>query len=313
MNILFEKRINYKDRYLLNDYGKGDIIPLVSDTMFHVMLNNESRKQYAAYLLSLILKEDYQEIFDNISFSKSELEKEKYHTANKTVDLVCKIKGKVYNIEMNNNSDLSTLERNIDYANQLYASSRRRGKKYQFTPVVQININNFSFEGNDKVMDDFYLKSEDDIILTDKIRIIYLYLPNIRRKYYNKEKLSDIDKLLLIFNEKDSKKLSELYRGDTIMNDYRKEALDASEDDEILGLYDKEKEEEMLRIAREEEYRVRWKKEGLEEGRAEGLVQGKQQAKIEMIKSLFQNNVPIEIISKSTSLSTSDVEKIIKE
>ena len=178
-------------------------------------------------------------------------------------------------------------------------------------------------------MDDFYLKSEDDIILTDKIRIIYLYLPIIRRKYYNKEKLSDIDKLLLIFNEKDSKKLSELYRGDTIMNDYREEALDASEDDEILGLYDKEKEEEMLRIAREEEYRVRWKKEGLEEGRAEGraegreegreegkaegLVQGKQQAKIEMIKSLFQNNVPIEIISKSTSLSTSDVEKIIKE
>ena len=61
MNILFEKRINYKDRYLLNDYGKGDIIPLVSDTMFHVMLNNESRKQYAAYLLSLILKEDYQD------------------------------------------------------------------------------------------------------------------------------------------------------------------------------------------------------------------------------------------------------------
>ncbi|MGM9878471.1 MAG: hypothetical protein ACI31R_00350 [Bacilli bacterium] len=41
--------LNRNDSYELkptSELKKGDKIPLVSDTMFHVMINNESRKKY---------------------------------------------------------------------------------------------------------------------------------------------------------------------------------------------------------------------------------------------------------------------------
>ena len=52
---ILELPISRKNAYLLKELKKGDRIPIVSDVMFHTMLNNESRKQYAAYLLYLLL------------------------------------------------------------------------------------------------------------------------------------------------------------------------------------------------------------------------------------------------------------------
>ena len=46
----------------LKELKKGERIPIVSDTMFHVMLNNSSRKQYSAYLIALVLNLDYEKV-----------------------------------------------------------------------------------------------------------------------------------------------------------------------------------------------------------------------------------------------------------
>ena len=299
-----------EDRYKLEDYGKGEMFPAVSDVMFHTMINNESRKQYIAYLLSLTLEKDYDEIYHGIVFNKQQLDKENYHDSKKTVDLVCTIDGEVYNVEMNNNMDASMLERNISYMEKLYSGSMKRGDKtYHYNKVIQININNFNFVGNKKEIDEFYIVNNDKEVLTDKLRIIYIYLPLIRKKLYNKADLTTLEKLLLTFNEKENVELDKLIKGDKIMEEYRTDAYEASQEEEILGLYDKEKEAERLKMISLDYATEKGMKQGLEQGRKEGT----EKTKVEIAKKLIKMGISLEQVSEGTGMDIKDLEKMNKE
>ena len=244
---LFEREITRKNSYELRKIKEGDIIPLVSDIMFQTMMNNESRKKYVAYLLSLILEEDFNKVNDGLEFMKDNLDKDNYHDSRKTVDLVCRLDDKIYNIEMNNNCDVSRLERNISYLGDLFKSQMKIGNKYSYNNVIQININNFSFKDKEEVIEKYYISNEENEKLTNKVQFIYIYLPKIREKYYNKEELSELEKLLLIFNEESSDSIEEMLKGNDIMAEYRLEAQYAGTETNVIGVYDKEATDEMLR------------------------------------------------------------------
>lgn len=300
MKPILKRSLIQDDRYRLQDYREGEMLPIVSDVMFHTMLNNESRKQYVSYLLSLILEKDYKEIYNSIQFSKEELDKENYHDSKKTVDLVCTVDKEVFNIEMNNNMSIPSLERNISYINRLYAGSMKQGdKKYHYNKVIQININNFNFDGNTNIIDEFYIKNKNSEVLTDKIKILYIYLPLIRKKMYNnKEKLTLLEKLFLVFNEKDSNELKKLIKGEKIMEEYRQDAIDASQKSEILGLYDKEKESERLEQIR------------LDYAREEGVEEGELQASLKIAKNLIKRGYSLEEVSINTELDIETLKNI---
>ena len=128
MKCLLDQEVSNKNKFELKkstELKEDDIIPIVSDVMFKTMLGNESKKKYVSYFLSLILEKDYKKIYDNILFLKNELDKNKYNDTRKTVDLIVKIDGVIYNIEMNNNYQKTYIERNIEYITELYKSSRK--------------------------------------------------------------------------------------------------------------------------------------------------------------------------------------------
>ena len=105
MKCLLDEKINKEFKYELKsskELQSNDIIPMVSDTMFHIMLGSEKNKKFLCYFLSLVLKRNYQEIYDNIKFIKNEIDNDNYYDAKKTLDLIIKLDGKLYNIEMNN-------------------------------------------------------------------------------------------------------------------------------------------------------------------------------------------------------------------
>jgi len=305
---LLSKKISYELSYDLRDIEKGDAIPLVSDTMFYTMFNNSKRKKYVAYFLSLILEEDYNEILENIEFEKENLDKLNISDSKKTVDLICKVKDKYYNIEMNNNStDKEKMERNISYLGKIYSSSMKKGiKKYHYNNVLQININNFNFEGNEKAIDKFYIQNDDIQKLTDKITLIYIYLPLIRKKYYNKRELTRFEKFMIVLNEKKSEDLDNLIKEDSVMEEYRRDAIDASNDYGIVGLYDKEQEQEMLFNATLD----RKYQEGIQKGIQEGEQNGIQKEKLNIVKRLMEMNMKIEDISKITDLSVKEIKEL---
>ena len=105
------------------------------------------------------------------------MDKNRYHDSNQTVDFVCELEGEVYNIEMNNNTSISSLERNVSYVHELYKSKMQRGGTYNYQKTIQINLNNFSFVGNHETIETYQLRNEKGEVLTDKIKIIYIYFP----------------------------------------------------------------------------------------------------------------------------------------
>ena len=138
------------------------------------------------------------------------------------------------------------------------------------------------------------------------IKIINIYLPNIRKKYYNKEELNELDKVMLVLNEEDNNNLSKLYKGERVMEDYVKDAKRASINDDIVGLYDKEMHEELLRNT--ELYNAEQK--GLNKGLKEGKEKGIRENKIETAKNMLKESISIDIISKVTGLTKEEIEKL---
>ena len=305
-----DRKISTIGNYPLLEYYDGYKIPIVSDSMFKTMINNESRMEYICYLISALFDEDYNEVLNNTTFIKTELDKVKKEESKKTVDLLCKIKGKIINVEVNNNTSKSLLERNLAYMFSLYHGDMKEGSKYRFNNTIQVNINNFRFSGKKDVLEECYItnirKLPKDIndfdIYSNKIRIINIYLPNINKKEYNKLKL--YEKLLLIFNENDEELLNDLSEGDEIMEKYVKGSKEASEKDEVIGMYNEELHKEKLRLAEIDEFR--------ELGHEEGLKEGTQKTKEETAKKMLQEGLDISIISRCTDLSIEEVEKLKK-
>lgn len=291
---MLERKTSKKNAYVKKEYTKGYKIPIISDTMFETMINNESRKKYAVLIIASVLKRDYDEIYDSIEYVKNKLDKQLDIEKGREVDFICKLKDEYIGIEMNNNYSKESYERNISYAMGIYKSKEIRGSRYSFNKVIQININNFTFENNNKEVEEYALRNEDGEYLTEKIKIINIYLPNIRKKYYNKEELNELDKVMLVLNEEDNNNLSKLYKGERVMEDYVKDAKRASINDDIVGLYDKELHEELLRNT--ELYNA--KQKGIREN------------KIETAKNMLKESISIDIISKVTGLTKEEIEKL---
>ena len=214
--------------------------------MFTTMRNNEEE---ISLFLAYYTNKDYEYIYNNLLFLKNKLDKTKNVEAKRTVDMLVNLDGKVYNIEMNNNASKTMLERNLDYNNRIYHSKRVTGSKYEYQYTIQFNINNFTFKGNDSTIEEYYIQNQK-YILTDKIKFVFIYLPNIRKKYYNKEKLSNLERLLMVFNESNKKEAMKIAGGSEVMKEYRKEAEEASAYDDMIEslTYDRE---EMLRCTME--------------------------------------------------------------
>ena len=103
---------------------------------------------------------------------------------------------------------------------------------------------------------------------------------------------------MLVFNEENNEKLSKVYEGESIKEEYVKDAKRASMEDDIVGLYDKELHEEKLRITE------------LEEAREEGIEIGTKRSILETAKKFLKEKVDIDIISKCTGLTKEEINNL---
>ena len=96
-------------------------------------------------------------------------------------------------------------------------------------------------------------------------------------------------------------KLEEAYKGDTFMENVI-DVANAIAGKKKIPLYLSES--EIRKLDREEAIQ-----EGYDSGKADGI----EQKQTEMIINLYKNNVPINIISKSSGLNEEEVKKIISQ
>ena len=186
-DLLYDRKISHEHQVKFYPMEEGKKISIMSDTMFKAIFYNENRIKYSSKLISYYLEVSYEDLLNNLILSKGELDKEKEFDKGERSDYVASFNGTSINIEINKNDSLKILNRNMEYAHRLFAKKIKRGNKnnYQYTQVIQFNINNFSFEGIDKIVDVYAPRNKDGIILDDKIIFIQIYIPNLIKKWYN--------------------------------------------------------------------------------------------------------------------------------
>ena len=169
-----------------------------------------------------------------------------------------------------------------------------------YPPFIQCNINNFTPKGENRSAVLYYLSDDKGTPLTDDFLIIEIYLPNIRKKWYNLckkeelDKLDELEKTLLIYNEKTNELSSVLYEGDDLIEKYLKEAYETSKDEEVLGLYDLEElnREKMTFIKRA------------------SFEKGKEEEKLSLARKLLKKKFSIKDIIELTDLSKEQIEDL---
>ena len=290
---------------LSRNIKKGQKISILSDTMLKAMFQNENRIKYSAKFLSYFIDVEYEDILNNICLAKNELDKNNENDKGERCDYVALLSDTSLNIEVNNNSSLEVLERNMEYAHRLYSKKIRRGEEnYQYTQVIQFNLNNFAFKGNDKIVDIYTVTNDDNIGLSNKLIFVQIYVPNLRKKWYTKgmKSLSEEEKYILALVEMDLDKLNDL-GGENIMDEYVKEAEEVSFEGGVGEAYDKEW------ALRDQGYRDGLS-QGKAEGKAEGFSQGKVENKKEIAKNMLSKAMEVELISEITGLSIEEIKNL---
>lgn len=182
----------------------------------------------------------------------------------------------------------------MDYAHHIYSIKIQVGSQYHYRQVIQFNLNNFSFKGNDKIFDSYYIQNEEGILLNDKLIFVQIYIPNLRKKWYTTgiESLTEAERFILTLIEQNLEDSKELGKGAHIMEEYIQEAIEVGEDFSFGESYDKEW------AMREQEHR---------DGFEEGIQQGIQQKQVEIVKNMLKKNLPIDTIMEITGLSEEEI------
>ena len=262
------------------------IIPITNDGMFKAIFGREENIKFPCKLLSYIVDINYEELLKKLRFTKNETGKKKLLEKSYRNDLVVIVGDTTINIEMNNNSDQEIRDRNFEYLMRL----RNDKKSKMYPPVIQININNFSYQDDEVVRRDYAVMSDDKVLLTNKIIVVDIYLSNIKKKSYNKDKLSEMERFLLIGIEEDRKKALEYVGGDILMKNLEETIEEVSLDDDLYEAYDKE-----------------WALKDQAER------DGKEEHKREMVITMLEQGLFISEISYATKIPEEYIEKIIEE
>ena len=201
---LYNYPINTDYTIKLDKLSVGEKISIFSNAMFMTMFENEARIVYSALFASYFIEDiTFEELLENIVLVKNELDKTHEKKKGLRSDYVAQIGDSKINIEINNNYTLEVMERNIEYVFRLYANKVNRGSKNEYTQIIQLNLNNFAFEGNDKIIDVYTLRNDEGINLTNKIIIVQIYVPNLRKKWYTSgiESLNELERYILTLTE----------------------------------------------------------------------------------------------------------------
>ena len=280
--------------YLKQLDEKMDMIPLSYDLVFKSIfkLNLNLLVDFLNTSLKIEISKD-----DKIRILDSELPVTNKNERKKMVDIIVSINDKIFiDIEMNRSKFEYVMERNFNYLDKIATIIFEKGKSIKDINNIQLNLNISPFEED----------LEDIIVpyglLTQKIypsnkRLIIKSLALYSKLYYNEGvKTKEIIWYTMLL----AKTFSELYElsgqilDEKEVNKLMEAMIEMSNDEFILHEWQKDKMDALV------------KQNEMEGAKKQGIMENK----IEIAKNLLNMNMRIEDISKATSLTETDIQKI---
>lgn len=297
---------------------KNKIIEATFDPVFKALLSDENCREYLADLIHMCTKIPKEEIIRNVIIKNSELMNNKSKEKRKTADLIVEVTRNIIILEMNREKYDGWMQKDISYQNKVSSEQFLRGEEYtDELKVIEINFNNFHMFDERPIIKFQMIDKERLLIENENYERYHVNLALIRKKYYNKEKLSKEEKELLMLTINNISELNEIVGEDGTMKKASEKLKDLSEDTDMIGLYDREVVERkvrnsMIRTAERKATERGMKKgikQGIQQGIKEGIEKGIQQNKKEMIINMLNENIDINIISKITGLNKEEILK----
>ena len=265
-----------------------------------IMLDPENRdylKEIIHYVTGISLNE-----LENIRVEN--IEHIINHRKNKKMqsDIIVSVGNRILNIEMNKNYYPGVFNKNSAYLQKIGASLYVTNKNYLDTKqIIQINFDNFSyFKENQEIYKFLYKEETSNIILPENTIKYHVDLAYIYDKCYNKpvENLSKFERCCLLLMAETKEFASKIAGNDRIMKKVYEKLESLNSDEQIIGLYDAEKEAERI------------KETQLLGAERKGMEKGIKQRNIEIAKNMLKNSVDILDIAKYTELTVEEIESL---
>lgn len=286
------------------------IYNLLNDYLFK---NIMSKEKYLKYLLANIFGI---KVNSNIKLLDKELGRKYKKEKAGIVDLLLEFDNKKYIVELQNCNKYNLEERSLYYTSKLYSSELIRNEDYEKLKVTGILILvNHDFNNN-KLYDECLIKSiYDNKIFSNKIDIRIFNI-----KYT--AKLNDLNNIKVriakfMINDKLAE-LKLLSGNDKILNEIVKEIEIYNQDKEmyqIMTLWDEkfeseQKEQKRIMEVGRQEGKKEGRTAGIKEGKKKGIKEGRKSERKLIVSNLIKNNVPLELVMKSTGLSEQEIKQI---
>mgnify|MGYP003293334975 CR=1 FL=1 len=271
-----------------------DNITGLSDTMFKaIMSTNED-------ILVKILNSIFSNNIKNIKYLNGELPISEFIEKGRRLDLYIEEDESIIDIEVTNNYNITMIDRNLGFLSKMYTSTVEKGDDYTlYKPTKTINL--IGNKSNEKMKLICSYTDQFGDIISNKLIYCEIYIQNFIELWYNKNE-DEINKykylIMLGLNKKELNRFNLEY-GDEIVSEYTNAFNKILVDESFLPLFDKEEDERRIKNT--------IRKISFEDGKEDG----KQQRNIEIAKNLLNNNVDIEIISKSTGLTIDEINNLM--
>lgn len=286
-----------------------------TDRVFKEIFFKEENRDLLLELLNTCLPIKVYEI----KSVNSELVEGNIHTRRKILDMLLETKIGIINLEINRCNYDYVHPRNMAYICNVFANRTERGKNYRRDDlIIQINL---TFGINEEEpfmiyqMANMTSKDKYPKIFVDNF-IIYEYdMDRIKRFWYDKDE-ENIEKYkMLIMLDLPRDELEKLSLGDERVVKFKMELDDINDDLSRYEFMTPEKDNMMIENSLKEQFKREGLEEGLEQGLEQGIEQGieqgRQEEKKNIIKSLYENGVSLELISASTKMTIEEVNDII--
>ncbi len=277
------------------------VLPGIMDPVFKRIMTHH--KDYLGFILERFMPITKEEIEKEGQFQNVELPS--HHMSLKTgrMDLLLKIKNYSINLEANSKIDQALLIRDTSHFSWLvYNEYSREDKKTLDEILFQVAFNKKRRLSQELIVRlrpyDPELNVGDDHLIKIEIN-----LENVKKKYYNKEKLDQYEKALLLLVIDSEEEILEIGKGDKMLEDVGKDIISYSRAKEIVDAYEAQMIEDNFKRNRAEE-------EGFEKGMKEGLEQGSRESKIEIAKSMLNEGMETSQISRITTLSIKEINQL---
>ena len=240
-----------------------------------------------------------EKLINNIVLIVQELPIDVNHEKVKRCDFIVKFdKNKKINIELNRDFHSGTVARNLSYAFTLFSSNTKEGEKYDVNmQVIQININYKKGQKGDCLTSYYIMNEKTRKKYSNQLEIYSLNIDKCRQLYYNcnGEGIPKYIKWGAFLGSRSIEELKKTAEGILSLEEARK----------IVDKLEKITTDNQYMSALEAQQWEQWERntiysDGIEAGYASGKEEGYSSGVTDTIRSMLENNLDYETISKVT-------------